>query len=202
MKKAVFGFLACVALAATGFAGTATYSAGKSYKEYKNVEKPTCFSDTEIQVDVFGAYVDGNSPNHAGPVKDHGWGGGVGLNYFFHRYFGVSAEGYWLDAKHNSSQSGIGADSNGTTFHSAGGNVIFRYPIDSLCLAPYVYAGGGATLDGKNWAVADVGVGLEYRLIPNKLGIFADERWNYYGDRFSHDTQNNFMTRAGVRWVF
>lgn len=200
MKKSVFAFLACVALTATGLAGTASYSAGKSYKEYKNVEKPTCFSDTEIQADVFGAYAVGEGPNHAGPVKDHGFGGGVGLNYFFHRYFGVGAEGYWLDAKHNESQPGTNSES--TTFHSAGGQVIFRYPIDSLCLAPYVYAGGGVTLDGKSWAVADVGVGLEYRLIPNKVGIFADERWNYYGDRFGHDTQNNFMTRAGVRLVF
>ncbi len=199
MKKAIFGFLACAALAATGFAGTATYSAGKSYKEYKNVEQPSCFSDTEIQADVFGAYVVGEGPNHAGSIRDHGWGGGIGVNYFFHRYFGLGAEGYWLEAKPNAS-AGHGSESK--AFHNATGSVIFRYPIDKLCLAPYLYVGGGASMDGENWALAHVGAGLEYRIIPNKLGIFADERWNYFGDRHDHDTQNNFMTRAGIRWVF
>lgn len=202
MKKLVFGLAATVALAASSFAGTATYSSGKTYKDYKQVEQPTCFSDTEIQVDIFGAYADGNAAVHAGPIKDHGWGGGVGVNYFFARYFGLGAEGYWLAGKHNLAQSDTEAEDHLTTFHSGGGNLIFRYPMDSICLAPYVYIGGGATVDGKTWAVGDAGLGLEYRIVPNKIGIFADERWNYYGDRFGHDDLNNFMTRAGVRWVF
>jgi len=45
-------------------------------------------------------------------------------------------------------------------------------------------------------------VGAEYRIVPNKLGIFADGRWNYYGDNYGHDVQNNFLFRAGVRVVF
>lgn len=197
MKKVTIGLLACVAIAATGFAGTASYSAGKSYKEYKKVEQPTCFSDTEWQLDLFGVYAVGEGPTHAGPVKDHGWGWGVAANYFFARYFGLSAEGYWLNAESNP-----GDGDNTTIFHTAAGSVIFRYPIDSLCLAPYVYAGAGATMDGDSWAVGHAGVGLEYRVLPNKLGIFVDERWNYYGDRYQANDQNNFMTRAGVRLVF
>src|SRR4051812_6237395 len=114
MKKATFGFLACIALAATSFAGTATVSAGKGYKEYKQVEKPTCFSDTEIQADVFGAYAV-TEAGQGGEIRDHGWGGGIGLNYFFARYFGVGAEGYWLDAKGNNTSS--------RAVHSVGGNV-------------------------------------------------------------------------------
>ena len=62
--------------------------------------------------------------------------------------------------------------------------------------------GGGADFDGKNGQSATSVLGLEYRIMPNKLGIFADGRWNYYGDRFGHDVQNNFMIRAGVRFVF
>ena len=31
-------------------------------------------------------------PDHAGPIRDHGWGGGVAVNYFFARYFGLSAK--------------------------------------------------------------------------------------------------------------
>ena len=204
MKKLVFGFLTLAAIAATGYAGTETFQA--TGKESKQAETPTCFSDKEWQVDVFGAYAVGNGGDHAGPIHDHGWGGGVAVNYFFARYFGLSAEGTWLDAHHNSASpdGGFrhGNDDGATAFQSVNGNLIFRYPIDRWCLAPYVFTGGGATMDGSAWAVYDIGVGLEYRIIPNKVGIFADGRWNYYGDRFNHDTQNNFLFRTGARLVF
>ncbi|MGA3171634.1 MAG: outer membrane beta-barrel protein [Chthoniobacteraceae bacterium] len=197
MKRLVFGFAALVAISGVSLAGTETYTAPAG-KESKQVETPSCFSDSEWQADVFGAYQVGNGPNHAGPIKDHGWGGGVAVNYFFARYFGLSAEGSWLEGHSNAATGKSGGDQ----FQSAVGNLIFRYPIDSWCIAPYVFLGGGATMDGSAWAVGDVGVGLEYRIIPNKLGIFADGRWNYYGDRYEHDTQNNFMVRVGTRLVF
>ncbi|MEA3187877.1 MAG: hypothetical protein QOD99_1707 [Chthoniobacter sp.] len=194
MKKAIFGFLACAALVATGFAGTATVSAGKGYKEYKQVEQPTCFSDTEIQADVFGAYAV-TEGGQGGIIREHGFGGGVGVNYFFARYFGVGAEGTWLDAQPNG---GGGA----RAVHSFGGNVFFRYPIDAICLAPYVYLGGDAMIDGEDWAEAHAGGGLEYRVIPNKLGVFVDGRFSYLGDRFGGNDLHFTMVRAGVRWVF
>jgi len=201
MKKLVFGFATLVAIAATSLAGTATYSAsGKASKEYKQVEKPSCFSDKEWQVDTFGAYQVGNGNGHAGPIKEHGWGGGVAVNYFFARYFGLSAEGTWLEGHNNTPD--LSAGTHSTQFQSATGSLIFRYPIDAWCLAPYVFTGGGATMDGSAWAVYHIGVGLEYRVVPNKLGIFADGRWNYYGDRYNRDVQNNFLFRAGARLVF
>ena len=196
MKKLVFGFLTLAVVAATGFAGTETYSAPG--KESKQVQTPSCFSDTEWQVDTFGAYQVGNGGTHAGPIHDHAWGGGIAANYFFLRYFGLSAEGTWLEGHSNDS---LGT-SHATQFQSVTGSVIFRYPIDSWCIAPYVFTGGGATMDGSAWAVYHIGVGLEYRILPNKLGIFADGRWNYYGDRYGHDVQNNFLFRAGARLVF
>lgn len=80
MKKLVFGIAALAALTATSLAGTETYAAPG--KENKQVETPSCFSDTEWQFDVFGAYQVGNGPDHAGPIHDHAWGGGVAANYF------------------------------------------------------------------------------------------------------------------------
>jgi hypothetical protein len=197
MKRLVFGFATLVAVAATSFAGTETYS-GPASKEYKQVETPTCFSDHELQADVFGAYQVGHGPTSAGPIKDHAWGGGVAVNYFFMRYIGLSAEGTWLEGHDN----GGAHSSGGTQFQSATGSLIFRYPIDKWCLAPYVFTGGGATMDGSAWAVYHIGVGLEYRIVPNKFGIFADARWNYYGERYGNDVQNNFLVRAGARMVF
>jgi len=202
MKKLVFGFTMLIAIADAGLAGTETYT-GPASKESKQVQSPACFSDKEWQVDVFGAGQVGNGPDHAGPIRNHAWGGGVAANYFFARYFGLSAEGTWLEGHDNRAASGDFRDHNsGTQFQSATGSVIFRYPIDSWCLAPYVFTGGGATMDGSARAVCHVGVGAEYRIVPNKLGIFADGRWNYYGDNYGHDVQNNFLFRAGVRVVF
>jgi hypothetical protein len=199
MKTLTTSLFASLVLAATSFAGHEMAS-GKDMKESKPVLPPTCFGDKELQLDVFYAYVDGNSSQHAGPIRDNGHGGGIGINYFFSRYIGIGAEGYWINAETNTAQPGATDDDK--VFHNVNGMLIFRLPIDEACLAPYAFVGGGATLDGNNWAVGFTGIGLEYRAVPNKLGLFIDGRWNYYGDRYGNDTQNNFTGRAGVRLVF
>jgi hypothetical protein len=200
MKTLTTSLFASLALAATSFAGHEMYS-GKDVSKDKNpVLPPTCFGEKELQIDVFYAYQDGNAGSHAGPIRDNGHGGGIGINYFFSKYVGIGAEGYWVSAENNASQPGATDDDK--VFHNVNGMVIFRLPIDEACIAPYAFVGGGAALDGQNWAVGFTGIGLEYRVVPNKLGLFIDSRWNYYGDRFGHDVQNNFTSRAGVRWVF
>ncbi len=202
MKKLTISLLASLAVAATTYAGTEIQSG----KDKKVVVPTTCFNDRELQLDVYGNYTVGEGPSHAGPVHDHAWGGGIGINYFFTRYIGIGAEGMWEAGKDNAAavhHHDAGGDHHGeTTFHNINGDLIFRYPIDSMCLAPYAFVGGGAVLDADDWAKAFVGVGVEYRVVPNKVGIFTDARWNYFGDRYSRDTQNNFAFRAGVRWVF
>src|SRR3954468_208771 len=137
MKTLTTTLFASIALAATSFAGHEMVSSGKEFKDKTPV--PTyCFNAGELQLDVFGAYQVGEGPNHAGPIHDHGWGGGIGINYFFARYIGIGAEGYWIAAKDNAS-AGNGDGSEKTTFHNANGSLIFRLPIDELCLAPYAY---------------------------------------------------------------
>ncbi len=202
MKKLTITLFASIALAATSFAGHEMVSSGKDFKD-KTTPETFCFQDHEIQFNVFGAYSVGEGGTHAGPMHDHGWGGGIGVNYFFSRYIGVGAEGYWLAERRNDGAPGVrNSDNDMTTLHNVDGSLIFRLPIDRICLAPYAFIGGGAALAGEQWAVGFVGVGAEYRLIPNKLGLFIDARWNYYGDRHGDDDQNNFTSRAGVRWVF
>jgi len=199
MKKLTITLFASIALAASSFAGHEMVSSGKDFKESKVVPPVLCFGDHELQIDIFGAYVDGNASTHAGPVRDHGWGGGVGVNYFFTRNIGVGAEGYWIAADHNRAATN---DNGETVFHNIDGSLIFRLPIDEMCLAPYAFVGGGVVLDGDQWAVGFAGLGVEYRVVPNKLGLFIDGRFNYYGDRYGHGDQNNYTARAGVRWVF
>ena len=81
-------------------------------------------------------------------------------------------------------------------------SLILRMPIDSACLAPYAYVGGGYHGDGHNWASGHAGVGLEYRVVPNKIGVFVDGRWTYLGDRFEQADLNFWTVRAGLRLVF
>ena len=206
MKKLTTSLLAVLGLVGTSFAGHEMASG----KEYKGPPAPEgCFKDRELQFDVFGEYAVGEGPNQVGLFRDHGWGGGVAINYFFTRNIGIGVDASWLDAKesshdangHHHNNNNNNNDDN-TTVHNFTGSLIFRFPMDAACLAPYVYVGGGCHVDGDQWASAHACVGLEYRIVPNKVGLFDDGRWTYLGDRFGSDDLNFFQTRLGVRLVF
>ena len=125
---------------------------------------------------------------------------GIGVNYFFTRNVGIGVDATWLYAKEASDTDGVEGDH--TTIHNFTGSLIFRLPMDESCLAPYFFVGGGFHVDGEQWASAHAGVGIEYRIVPQKVGLFADGRWTYLGDRFGNDDLNFFSTRLGVRFVF
>jgi hypothetical protein len=177
MKKAVFSLLTCVVLAGTSFAGTAVVSSGKEFKG--PVAPVTCFGDTELQIDAFGTY---NAARHQ---YNDGYGGGLGVNYFFLRYVGVGVD----STIYPGGAGGVWAFSS---------SVIARFPIDSICLAPYVLAGGGYSVDGHSFGTWHVGGGLEYRVIPNKLGIFGEGRYTWGAGNECDSAQ----ARLGVRVVF
>ena len=190
--KTTCTLLASLAMIAVGSAGERTVTIDKGYQAPEPMD---CFKDQELQIDLFGQYTDGNSPNHAGPIRNHGWGGGVGINYFFTRNLGIGVDAAWLYATEHPALGG-----GKTTIHNLSGSLIARFPIE--CVAPYLYVGGGAALDGEQWASAHAGAGVEWRVEPQKFGVFIDGRWTYYGDRFGHGDLNNFSGRVGVRWVF
>ena len=206
MNKLSTSLLAVLGLVGSAFAGHEMVSS----KEYKAPVPVPCFNDREWQFDVFGAFTDGNRP-HAGPVKEHGWGGGIGINYFFTRNIGIGVDATWLYARDNNGDEGgtLGDGDNGdnddndhTTIHNFSGSIIFRFPNDSSCLAPYLFVGGGFHVDGEQWASAHAGGGIEYRIVPQRIGLFTDARWTFFGDRFGAGDQNNITARAGVRFVF
>jgi hypothetical protein len=191
--------LATTSLVTTAALAGPTVSLGKESKTV--VEQPTpCFGDHEWQVDLFGQYSVGEGPNQVGLFRDHGWGGGIGLNYFFSRNIGLGVDAAWIEAK----AAGISGetDSDSRTVHNFSGSLIFRAPIDGSCLAPYAYVGGGCHVDGDQWASAHAGVGVEWRIRPQKFGIFIDGRWTYLGDRYGHDDLNFATARLGFRFVF
>jgi hypothetical protein len=184
MKKIALPLIACLALASSAFAGQEV----KETKEYKTPVEP-CFKDQELQLDIFGTWteVNHNNPNH------NGFGGGLGVNYFFIKYLGIGVDG---DARY-----GAHGDSHHTSSDAVAdftGRLIARYPIEagSFCLAPYAFVGGGLEFDDVTVGTWHAGGGLEWRA-THKLGIFTEGRYTWGGNDV-----NSTQVRAGVRIVF
>lgn len=155
------------------------------------------FQEGELQLDLFGVYGLGNAPDHAGPFREHAWGGGGGLNYFWSQNIGLGID---ADLKRGRENEAMGTDKK--TFEQYSASVIYRLPLEEYSLAPYLFGGGGVTSGGGNIGSVHVGAGIEYRMTPNHFGIFTDTRWTYYGDRFGHPDQNNVQIRSGFRILF
>ena len=186
MKRITVALLGVVAIAATGFAGDTSYSSGKTYKEFKQpiIEPTPCFADNELQLDVFATYQ--AAENGKVPWKD-GWGGGVGLNYFWARYWGLGIEAHWNNASVDNE-----------VYHNIGASLILRYPIEGeICLAPYIFGGAGGHFNSSNFASGHIGGGVEVRLQPT-IGLFVDGRWVITDD----NRTDAGLFRGGLRFVF
>jgi hypothetical protein len=219
MKRLILGLLTACTITAPVFGGV------EVVKEYKEpvLEKPRCFKPQELQLDLFYSYNDARPGTHR-YFRD-GSGGGVGINYFFGCYFGISVEGNWWDGtqvaqfervrergsvtrrKDDCDKEGRGKDrfrrrfkdNDRSVAHQVTGNFILRYPVElcDFCFAPYIFGGGGGLFDGEKVGFGDAGVGIEWRATEH-LGLFADWRWIFTG-KGKNDIDT---TRAGVRFVF
>jgi hypothetical protein len=143
------------------------------------------FSAQEVSLDLFGSYIAGEDnidEIFKTDISDGLWGGGVGLNYFMTREFGLG-----VDA--NAFEGG------GKFIDQVMASAILRLPIESIGLAPYAFggAGGGSEPDWE-W-LAHAGVGLEFRLNPG-TAIFGDARYIW-----ADDTNDRLQFRAGFRLV-
>jgi opacity protein-like surface antigen len=172
--KYTYSILASLALAASSFAGTEMSS-----KDYKAPAPEPCFADTELQLDVFGSYTWNTDGNHG-----DGFGGGLGLSYFFHRNFGLNVTGSLRDGDY----SGI---------WNVDFDLVARFPIEGgVCIAPYILAGGGLETNGTTVGTWNVGGGLEWRATPS-IGIFTEGRYTWGGA-----DEDSATVRAGLRFVF
>ena len=174
MKKYITLAIITLAMLSSSFAGS-------DFKVSKNVIEDSCkFRSNEIQIDAFGL---GAFYNQGRP----GWGGGLGVNYFFAKYFGLGVE-----------QDLFGRNDNGSSSYTEWGtfgNACLRYPICSLNIAPYVIVGGGVIYGKKTVGGGTVGGGLEYRISDN-IALFGDARWLYTEDN------NAVMARTGLKFAF
>lgn len=173
MKKHILLTVSVLALAFTAVAGT-------DYKNSKEVIDTCKFRDSELQIDAFGL---GAFYNEGRP----GWGGGLGVNYFFGRYFGLGVE-----------QDLFGRNDNGSSNYTEWGtfgNAFLRYPICSWNIAPYAVVGGGVVYGKKVAGGGTVGGGVEYRFTDN-IALFGDARWLYTED------DSAVMARTGLKFAF
>ena len=177
MKTLLVPFLACLAIAPGAFAG-----GGKDVKESKVVQTPApepCFKDREFQIDAFGSYTDGTKRNGHGD----GFGGGIAANYFFMKTFGVGVDGNIYNGNVNGAW-------------DLGGRLIARFPIEGrVCVAPYIFAGGGVSTDGSTVGTWNTGGGLEWR-VTHSIGIFGEGRYTWGEDR------DAAQARIGIRFIF
>lgn len=174
MKKLAISALSALAITTGAFAGQPTVG-----KEYKAMPPEPCVKDVELQLDIFGSYTDVRGTGNHGD----GFGGGLAINYFFMRYLGVGVEGNLYDG-----------DAGG--IWNVDGRLIARYPID--CFVPYVFAAGGVQTNGTTAGTFGAGGGLEYRVVPQKFGIFAEGRYTWEAGNDADSAQ----VRFGVRVVF
>jgi hypothetical protein len=171
MKKLTYSILACAAVASSAFAGG-------EVKDFKPVVEP-CFRDTEFQLDVFGSYTGSNKGSHG-----DGFGGGLGVNYFFTRNLGLALSGNLYDG-----------DAHGVW--NVDLDVVVRFPIEGgICLAPYIMAGGGVETNGATVGTWNAGAGLEWRATPT-FGIFGEGRYSW-----AAADEDSVQARVGVRFVF
>lgn len=204
MKKLIISTIVLASIASIGYAGPAESTGVQQTQGNYQPAPEGFFRDQEWDVDLFGAYAF-TSTSYRGDKylnADHAWGGGIGGEYFFHRYFGVGLQGYGLAANDAVGQ--------------ASADLILRLPIGNTPVAPYVYAAGGGIFDGRRQehslfdgrldiirrdvnaeGIGQFGGGFEVRVTPH-IGIMNDFSWNLIdGDH------NNFgMVRSGLRFAF
>jgi hypothetical protein len=165
-------------LTVTTLAGPVTYMHAAKGSDLVQPVRPLsadCFAPGAA-LGVFGGSILG--------VED-ALGGGALAEYFFSDYLGLQAS--------------YGIFATDSEHHEIDAAVVLRYPIPSLCLAPYVMAGGGLGTNASTEANVFAGIGIEARFESlENLGIFADGAYHWAGG----DAPDYTIVRLGVKVPF
>jgi hypothetical protein len=180
MKKLALTILALgIGLSAAQAGSSYYYSSKAPAKDPIPLQPENCFYAGETFVDIFGVYA---VPDSSSKNLDESFGGGLGVGHFITEYFGVRGRAYWWEGE--------------SVIHTLAADAILRLPIQSLCIAPYVYGGVGGAFNGSNEFTQHFGGGLEARL-TGRLGVFADYSRNFADDRGDWD-----LYSLGLRILF
>lgn len=132
-----------------------------------------------LAVSAYGLFL---TPDAA--AEDDTFGGGIGVEYFFNQYFGVAGSAQW-------------ADPGESVVHNYSADAVLRYPITSICVAPYVFGGVGLHTNSQTEMIGRVGGGIDVRLWDSN-GIFAD----YTYTMPDGDIDEYQIIRLGVKFAF
>jgi len=137
-----------------------------------------CF-DASCQVE-FGAFYTHTWAD--GGHLDNQDGGGISFGYFYNEYIGTRLAGSWIGSQ---------------PIHDVTLSVVARYPVTSLCVAPYAFGGLGGKFNSTNEFTGHAGGGLEWRLEAlSCTGIFCEGKYTW-------DDADGFTSlNAGVRFNF
>lgn len=173
--KSLLTILATVAISGAAIAGPVSYKNPKA--PVMPPPAPTgceCFAPG-FMLGAFGGAVLGN---------EDALGGGILGEYAFSPYIAL--------------QGSYGLYATQSEHHQFDAALILRYPITSLCLAPYAMVGGGFSTNADTRGDFLVGGGLDLRLpSASCMSIFADGAWYVLGDN-----DNQTIVRLGVKFPF
>ena len=146
---------------------------------YERKEGVDIFPNNQLSLDLFGTYANHNKFGDA----RHGFGGGVGLDYFFTKYIGISADTYIEEWRWP---------------YQVNGDLVLRLPLEGrfVGFAPYVLGGGGREFKYIPQYSWNAGLGFEFKFNPY-TGLFADARRVFPGE-----TVDYTLVRAGLRIGF
>ena len=180
MKKLILSALVGICLTSLAPAGEYYGGGGSKAPVYSKAPvpeyDPLCFQAGETYFDAISIYAD---PTKGG--YDEGVGGGFAVGHWFTENIGVQCRAYWWDGD--------------SAVHNFYLDAQYRFPIQDLCLAPYVQVGIGGNFDSDNQVSGNVGAGVEYRFAEN-MGIVAGYEWVYGDDAEWH------LYTLGLRFTF
>lgn len=174
--KALATLLLTAALASTAIAGPIS---SKNPKAPVMPPPPPAGCDCFAPGAAFGLFGGAILPSDGN--YDDALGGGVLGEYFFTENVGI--------------QGSYGLYATDSEHHAFDASLVLRAPIKSLCLAPYILAGGGFSTNSNNEGNWLVGGGLDYRF-SNCTGIFADGAYHFA------ENGDYTIVRLGVKFPF
>lgn len=173
--KSLVTLLAAVAISGSVIAGPVSYKNPKA-----PVMPPPAPTGCEAFAPGFAFGVFGGALlNEA----DDALGGGLLAEYAFSEYIAV--------------QGSYGLYATEKEHHNFDAALVLRYPITSICVAPYALVGGGFSTNSENTGHFLVGGGLDFRIPTSNLSFFADGTY-YFSDKANEDT----IVRLGVKFPF
>jgi len=179
--KYIATLLLSAVLASSTFAGSPAPYSGKGGKIVQPMAPDGC--ECFAPGAAFGVFGGGIFPEEGGSDAA---GGGVLAEYFFNPYIGL--------------QGSYGLYATSSEHHQFDGSLVLRYPITSLCIAPYILGGGGFSTNSDDNTDYHAGAGIEARFASmDCMGVFVDGTYHFAAD----DQDSDFtVARLGVKFRF